>query len=423
MSNQYKPRPENRREFLNKLIDPYDKTVGNPNQVYSETVRPGQPEFNRAYEISQKKDDKDVNVSVGIKDIDEAVLYYFENVIKPSVIQNNIRYKVPVIYGSPERWKSVQADGFYRDAGDSAGKIQVPLIMYKRENIERNRSLGNKLDGNRVNNLILIERRYSRRNVYDNFAILTNRVPEKEYIVTFPPDYVNITYNCIIWTDFVEHMNELVEAINFASDSYWGDPTKFQFRARIDSYSNQTLLEAGNDRAVKSTFNILMNGYVIPESLNKEVASVNRLFAPAQIIFGFETAESSEQFNATQNRPARQTVAAVTANDSINVQVNQTISNVPAGSLVYINTNTSLTGTYINPTTITFPAGWLAAPAGLPTTSLSNFMFFCNGQLIEHTAITSFTEAGGVSTLVINPNNLSYSFEDTDEVIAIGKFS
>jgi hypothetical protein len=294
MANKYIPRPENRREFMNKLVTPTDTTVGNPNQIYSETVRPGQPEFNRAYEISQKGD-TDINVAVGIKDIDEAVLYYFENVIKPSVTQNNIRRDVPVIYGSPERWKSVQADGYYKDF---QGKLQVPLIMFKRDSIDRNRDLGNKLDGNKVHNLIVVEKGFSRRNVYDNFAILSNRIPEKEYIVAFPPDYVTVTYSCVIFTDFVEQMDKLVEAINFASDSYWGDPTKYQFRAKIDTFSTQTSLENGNDRAIKSTFNIVLNGYIIPDSINREVASANRVYSTSQVVFGFEVAGSATEFSS-----------------------------------------------------------------------------------------------------------------------------
>ena len=58
---------------------------------------------------------------------------YFKNIIKPNVVQNGQQIAVPVIYGSPERWKSVQADGFYRDA---SGRLMVPLIMFKRENID-----------------------------------------------------------------------------------------------------------------------------------------------------------------------------------------------------------------------------------------------------------------------------------------------
>lgn len=419
MANKYKPRPENRREFMNKLVMPTDPTVGNPNQVYSETVRPGQPEFNRAYEISEKGD-TDRNVSIGIKDIDEAVLYYFQNVIKPSVTQNNIRRDVPVIYGSPERWKSVQADGYYKDF---QGKIQVPLIMFKRDSIEKNRDLGNKLDGNRVSNIIVVEKGFNRRNAYDNFAILTNRVPQKEYIVAFPPDYVTVTYSCIIFTDFVEQMDKLVEAINFASDSYWGDPSKYQFRARIDSYSTQTALEYGTDRAIKSSFNIVLNGYIIPDSINREVASMNRVYSTSQVLFGFEVAGSTEEFLATTNKAPRRTVGAIAAADSINVTVNQNITNISPESLTYINTNVNLTGTVTATNTVTFSAGWLVAPTGLPATSIDNFTFFCNGQFIEKTAITSFTQANSVSTLVVDNAALGFTLASGDEVVAIGKFN
>lgn len=419
MANKYIPRPENRREFMNKLVMPTDPTMGNPNQIYSETVRPGQPEFNRAQEISQKGDTA-INVAVGIKDIDEAVLYYFENVIKPSVTQNNIRRDVPVIYGSPERWKTVQADGYYKDF---QGKIQVPLIMFKRDSIDRNRDLGNKLDGNKVHNLIVVEKGFSRRNVYDNFAALTNRIPEKEYIVAFPPDYVTVTYSCVIFTDFVEQMDKLVEAINFSSDSYWGDPTKYQFRAKIDSYSTQTALEYGNDRAIKSTFNIVLNGYIIPDSINKEVASVNRVYSTSQVVFGFEVAGSTEEFSATTKKPTRQTIGAVAAADSINVTVNQNITNISPDSLVYINTNINLTGTVTAINTVTFNAGWLAAPTGLPATSIDNFTFFCNGQFIEKSGILSFTQFNGVSTLVVDNAAIGYSLASEDEVVAIGKFN
>jgi len=295
--------------------------------------------------------------------------------------------------------------------------------MFKRESIDRNRDLGNKLDGNKVNNLVLVQRKFNRKNVYDNFTLLTNRVPDKEFVVAFPPDYITLTYSCIIFTDFVEQMDKLVEAINFASDSYWGDPSKFQFRAKIDSFSTQTSLEIGTDRVVKSTFSIVLNGYTIPDSINREVASTNRLFSASQIVFGLETANSSEQFTANMKKPVNKTIAGISVNDSVNVTVNQsTGGSVSPDSLIYVNTNKQLTGTYSNTVTMTFAAGWLTAPSGLPATSVDNFTFFCNGQFIEKTAISSFTTNGTISTLVIDSAQLSYSFESTDEVIAIGKF-
>ena len=102
------------------------------------------PNINKA-RITTRKDDKVQDISIGLQDHDEAIMYYFNEVIKPSVIINGNRTKVPVIYGAPERWKGVQLDGFYRD---KEGKIQVPLIMFKRDSVEKRRDLGNKLDGN-----------------------------------------------------------------------------------------------------------------------------------------------------------------------------------------------------------------------------------------------------------------------------------
>ena len=87
-----------------------------------------------------------------------------------------------------------------------------------------------------------------------------------------------------------------------------------------------------------------------------------------------------------------------------------------------MNTNIQKEGTYVNSTTATFSSGWLTTPLGLPTTSVNNFSIFINGALVEGSAIVSFTESGGVTTLIINPTELGYSLSPTDEIIAIGKF-
>lgn len=280
-----KPTPLGKREFLNSFVNPYLPEIGNPNVGAVDTTQPGQPTFNRGFEISMKGD-VDKIPRVGIKDIDEAIQYYFDNRLKLTVVQNNTQIAVPVIYGSPERWKSVQTDGFYRD---NNGKILVPLIMYKRDTIEQNRTLGNKLDGNAVNNTIMFKKKFSRRNVYDNFYLLADQKPQEEWILAIVPDYVTITYTCVIFTDFVEQMNKLVEAINFASNSYWGDPQKFQFKTSITSFSTQTILEEGTDRAVKSTFSMTINGYLIPDSVNAEIAkSSNKFHNFTKVVFNPE---------------------------------------------------------------------------------------------------------------------------------------
>jgi hypothetical protein len=283
MSNRLKPIPKNQSEVTQDALNtPYltDIPKAVSDTVFSE---------NRGTDYSMK-DDTVKDISIGLEDIDNAIMYYFEKVIKPNVIQNGRQLAVPVIYGSPERWKSVQADGFYRD---NKGRGLIPLIMFKRDNVEKDRTKGNKLDGNTVHLYQVVGSKYNARNAYDQFDVLNNRIPSEQYYITLTPDYVTLTYSCVIFTDFVEQNNKLVEAIEFASDSYWGDPSRYKFRAAIDSFTTTTLLEEGVDRAAKSTFTIKVNGYIIPNTVNKDMATArSKFYTKSQVVFTMETTGS-----------------------------------------------------------------------------------------------------------------------------------
>ena len=76
----------------------------------------------------------------GIKlyDVDSAIFTYMQDVVVPKLKLDNAEISVPVIYGNAERWKAAQIDGVYRD---KRGKIQLPLIMFKRTTIDRNESM------------------------------------------------------------------------------------------------------------------------------------------------------------------------------------------------------------------------------------------------------------------------------------------
>ena len=88
------PIPKSQKEISNDFVQPYDKLGrGNPNSNAS---------FNRGNQTSFRNDTTKP-FSLGIQDIDEAIAYYFSNVIKPSVIQNGQRIAVPIKYGDPER--------------------------------------------------------------------------------------------------------------------------------------------------------------------------------------------------------------------------------------------------------------------------------------------------------------------------------
>jgi hypothetical protein len=414
MPNRLKPIPKNQSEVTQAALStPYLANEGKP---ISQTVF----DHNRGTDYSMK-DDTVKDISIGLEDIDNAIMFYFNNVIKPNVVNNGSQLAVPVIYGSPERWKSVQADGFYRD---NSGRLMVPLIMFKRETVEKDRTKGNKLDGNTAHLYQVVGTKYNSRNAYDLFDIINNRIPSEQYYVTATPDYITLTYNCVIFTDFVEQNNKLVEAIEFASDSYWGDPARYKFRAAIDSFATTTLLEEGTDRAAKSTFTIKVNGYIIPNTVNKDMATArSKFYTKSQVIFTLETTSDIETLSTSAGAPKTAMGGAVGVADSYNV--NRTGGTVDSTVLIYLNTNLEILATTVTaPNTATFPKGFLTAPTGLPTTSILNFTFFVNGQLIEPAALTSFVDNGnGTSTLTVNTTQLGYSLNSTDEVVSIGKFA
>ena len=293
MPQSRKPVPKSQKEISRSQQEPYvnpenGDTRGNPNEPtnfeqFTKTEQNGL-DFNRSKELSFKNDTTKP-FTVGLQDIDESIMYYFKNVIRPFVVQNGKRIAVPIIYGAPERWKSAQKDGFYKD---KRGRIMAPIIMFKRDSFEKDRSVGNKLDGNTPNLFTSWKKTYNPKNSYSNFSVLNNRKPTEQYIVNVVPDYVKLQYNCTVQTYYIDQLNKIVEAINYASDSYWGDPERFKFKATIDSYATTVELNEGQDRLVKSTFTLNMYGHIIPDNIQKQISSIKKFNSKSQVIIGVE---------------------------------------------------------------------------------------------------------------------------------------
>jgi hypothetical protein len=421
MPRTRKPNPKSQKQISNDLVNPYvnpdnGDSYGNPNipsnfDQFTANEQNGVG-FNRSNQLSFKGDTTKP-FTIGFEDIDEAIHYYFSNVIRPSVVQNGDRIAVPVIYGSPERWKSTQKDGYYKDKN---GAIMAPIIMFKRDSINKVRSLGNKLDANSPNLYTSWKKVYNPKNAYSNFNVLNNRIPTEQFIVNVVPDYVNISYTCTIQTYYVSQLNKIVEAINYASDAYWGNPERFKFMATIDSYSTPIEISDNTERIVKATFTLNIKGYIIPDNIQKQLTAIKKYNSKSQIIIGLEVEGVGAEFLTTQ---ARRPQVLFPGNPSEAVAA----SPVNQATITYLNSNTTLSGTYVSSTTATFAAGWLTAPAGLPATSLSDFVFYVNGVLIDNSNVVSFTQSGGVSTLVLDTATLGYNLEATDVITSIGKFS
>jgi len=252
------------------------------------------PGKNRHLEI-RRDDDKIRDTSITLQDIDESVMYYLGSELNLCVQSNGETIKVPVIYGSGERWKTVQADGYYRDKN---GRIQTPLIMFKRTSVDKRREIGNKLDGNRPNLYIVEQNRYSKRNIYDSFSVINeSRKPQRELYQTPVPDYVFVNYEAIIWTDFMSQNNKLVEAIEYVSDAYWGDKERYLFQTNVDSITNVNELQVGDDRLVRATFNFKLAGYLIPDTFKKETQARTKQYTPSELVITSETVKTLDDLS------------------------------------------------------------------------------------------------------------------------------
>jgi hypothetical protein len=326
------------------------------------------------------------------------------------------------MFGTPERWKSVQADGYFRDAND---KLTAPLIMFKRDSVEKNRTLGNKLDGNKAQLFQVFEERYNPKNAYDKFSIVTNRIPSKKLYATVVPDYVTVTYNCVIFTDYVEQNNKLIEAIEFASDSYWGDFNRFHFRTKIDSFTTTTIIEVDQDRAAKTSFTFTVNGYIIPDSVNKELANMDGFYSKSQVIFDLET--TTADLDRFTTAPAAKINAmgatSFTADGGFSGGNGGGGGGASAADLTYLNTNKSAEATSITSNTATFGGQAILQPAAessLPPTDVSKFTFYAGSIPIPPGAIISFV--GSTSPiLTVDTTSLGYDLSGLT-ITAIGKF-
>jgi len=239
---------------------------------------------NRAHQI-KRSDDEFKNIAVNIQDIDEAILFYFNQVIKPKVIENQVEVDVPVIYGDPESWKAVQRDGFMRD---KKGLLLVPVVMARRTSISRDDSVPvDKADRNLVHQFPI---KWSTKNRYDRFSLLTGAPRKETYEVynVVVPDYVIINYDCVIWTTFVTQMNKIVEQIYYSEGHYWGDRKKYKFSTRIDSFDQNIEVNTELGRIVRSNFTLNVRGFLIPEVANNQITT-QKTFTKQQVVLGIET--------------------------------------------------------------------------------------------------------------------------------------
>jgi len=238
------------------------------------------------------------NYSITLKDVDTAVLNHVKNVMKPRVKEANETFKIPVYYGNEERWKAVRKRGVLRDKNNS---LILPLIMLRRTEIARNDLSGQSFPHDVGRNYIDVVRtnKWSKDNQYDRFSVQEGVQPVYDVITTGMPNYTDVTYEFILWTNFIEQMNPLVESFVDQSHTYWGDSTNNKFMCTIDSVSDASEMNRDGERFIKSTFSVTTKAYLLPEYLNSvitnKISNMKKFTTTSRVTFTQEGDATNKQ--------------------------------------------------------------------------------------------------------------------------------
>ena len=231
---------------------------------------------NKALDI-RRDNDEIKNISIGLYDIDLAFRDFLVKDVKPFVEDDGKIIPVMVKYANPEKWASAQKDDFMRDTN---GKIQTPIIIFKRISLLTNQNAAKLKVLNSEDAHQAFETKYTKVNRYDQFSLLTGQKPVKEYIAVERPDYLDVSYEMTVWCDYMEQLNKVVEQIIFFQGRSFGDRFKFQIKG--DSYNFETMQDTNEDRIVKASITLVTKAYVIPEFVgiknnNRKMYSVQKI--------------------------------------------------------------------------------------------------------------------------------------------------
>ena len=167
----------------------------------------------------------------------------------------------------------------------------LPLIMLKRTDINQNDLSGQafKHDVKRENIEVVRNSQWSKKNRYDRFSVLTGQKPQYENLVTGMPDFVDINYDFILWTNFIEQMNSLNEIFMEQNNKYWGNSENYKFLSSLESITDASEINQNGERFIKSTFTIKVSSYLLPEEVNSvvtgKVSNLQKKLTPSRVVF------------------------------------------------------------------------------------------------------------------------------------------
>ena len=239
-------------------------------------------QINRANEV-RRDTDSIKTPSCTIYDVDYAIMSYLRDVVKPTVIEDGNVIDVPVIYANGEKWSQVQKHGYMRDA---KGKLMAPVITIKRNSIVERDTL-KKLDVNQnpSGNAMIMQNAFTKQNKYDRFSVLTNIRQSNEYYITSVPEFIDVSYDLLLWTNYTDQLNTIVEQIMPVGGFAWG--TTWKFNTYVDDYSFETMNNTGEDRLIRAPLPLRTKATLLVEDELRK-STIQKRFSIKKILFTSE---------------------------------------------------------------------------------------------------------------------------------------
>lgn len=251
-------------------------------------------EINRSEEI-RRDNDTIKTPKCTIYDVDNAIISYLSEIVQLQIIENDNIIPVPVVYANGEKWAQIRERGYMYDAGD---KLMTPAAVIKRNSITE-RDMLKKLDVNwnpetdndYARNTLMFENPYTVRNRYDRFSVLQGVRPRRELYISSIPEYIDVSYDLLLWAEYTEQLNSIIEQIMPLGGFAWG--TTWKFPTFIQDYTFETTSTPGEDRIVRATLPLTVKATLLmPYELRR--SSLQKRYSIKKINFSSE----SESFNA-----------------------------------------------------------------------------------------------------------------------------
>jgi hypothetical protein len=232
------------------------------------------------------------SVHVNLEMINGIILGYMSDTITPTIDDNGNTLSVPVLYGTPERWATVRKHGVLRDGTND--KLLTPTIMLRRTSVKE----GQLVNPNNKYMYTTITNDWNQRNAYDRFAVQNGIRPSKNVRNIMIPDYMNLTYEVMMWTEYQAQMDALIEQINVENHEFWGNRNQYKFRVSIEEYTGDSELPATEDRVIRTQFTMIVAAYLLPERVvqNFKLSSTNQdTFTKKKVVFKSEVINDIEK--------------------------------------------------------------------------------------------------------------------------------